>query len=97
MKVSKRRASFAARYLRDVEALDLAGDLRGKRRRIEAGDAADAGFAGEDVGPGLGDADADRRNDAQAGDDYSALCAKIRRCHRACEGGVISDYPCDLM
>ena len=69
----------AARFLRRkvfgyVEAFDLARYLRGKRRRIEAGDAGDAGFAGEDVGPGFRETDADGRNDAETSDDYSAPC-----------------------
>ena len=42
---------LAGQMLRDVEALHLAGNLRGKRVRVEARDARDAGAAGEDVLP----------------------------------------------
>ena len=73
MNVSMRRASLADRYCVDVEVLHLAGDLRRKAGRVEARDASDAGLAGEDCRPRLGDADADGRDDAETGDD-DATC-----------------------
>ena len=73
MKVSKRRASFGDRYVRDVEALHLAGDLATERR--------DGSKRVMRVMPDLparmfaqasATRVADRRDDAQAGDDYAA-------------------------
>ena len=60
---------LAGQVLRDVEALHLAGDLRRKRRRVEARDPRDPRAPGEDARPRLRDADADGRNDAKTGDD----------------------------
>jgi hypothetical protein len=63
---------FRRHVRRDVEALHLAGDLAGEARGIEAGDARDAGLAGERALPGFGNRVADRADDAQAGDGDSA-------------------------
>src|SRR6185312_1216902 len=60
------------------EVLDLAGDLRRKVRGIEARDPRDARLAGEDRGPGVGDADADGRDDAEAGDGDASTCSHGR-------------------
>ena len=46
--------------------------LAGEPRRIETGDSGDAGFAGENVVPGLRDRVPHRADDAQPGDDDSA-------------------------
>ena len=60
---------LAGEVLRDVEALHLAGDLRRERRRVETRDPGDARPRVKDRIPGGGNADADRRNDAQPGHD----------------------------
>src|SRR5437763_10830686 len=71
-------AIHAARFLGrqiagDIETLHLARDLRAQAGGIEAGNAGDSGLAGNDIGPRLGDADSDWSNDAETGNDYSAL------------------------
>jgi hypothetical protein len=55
----------------DIEALDLAGDLRLESRGIELGDAADAALAGGKVLPGFGYRIADRGDDSQAGHHHA--------------------------
>ncbi len=88
-----------ARFLRrdvllDVEALDLAGDATGQRRRVEARDRVDARPAGEDVGPRFGDRVADRRDDAEAGDDDATA---THACHAGdCDGRRTDHFLCEL-
>jgi hypothetical protein len=53
----------------DLETLDLAGEAAGEGGRVELGDAGDAGTPGEQVLPALGNAVADRADQAEAGDD----------------------------
>ena len=52
---------------------DSSGNLRGERLRIESGDPSDAGTSIGNVFPSLGNAIANGRNDAQAGNDNSTL------------------------
>ena len=59
---------------RNVEILHLPRDLGRERTGVKMRDAADAGFTGNDVGPGRADSDPDRRYDAETGYDYSASC-----------------------
>src|SRR5690606_22661326 len=59
--------------LRGIEALDLAGDARGERRRVEIGDRADARAAVHDALPGRSQVIAEGRQDAEAGDDDATL------------------------
>jgi len=56
-----------------VEAADLAGDLAGERRRVELGDAADAGASFEQAAPGRLVADPQRLDHADPGDDHAAF------------------------
>ena len=55
------------------EALDLGGDVHLVAGRVEAGDLAHAGVAGHEPAPEGVHVVADRRDDAQTGDDDSAL------------------------
>ncbi len=57
--------------LQRVEALDLAGKARRKRRRVEAGDRADATHAATEGIPVCLGADTNRRHQADAGHDDS--------------------------
>src|SRR5207248_153694 len=67
-------ARFLGRQIAgDIETLHLARDLRAQAGGIEAGNAGDSGLAGNDIGPRLGDADSDWSNNAETGNDYSAL------------------------
>ena len=56
-----------------IEVLNFSGDLRIILGYVEGCDFFDAAFAGQEVVPESADVVADRRNDAQAGDDHSAL------------------------
>ena len=73
MNMSKRRASFADRYLLTSKPFTSPAICEAKGRGIEAGDAGDARFAGEDICPGFAHADAYRADDAQPGNDDSAF------------------------
>src|SRR5690606_2066395 len=59
--------------LRRVEALDLAGDARGAAGGAEIGDRADARAPVHDPLPGRSQVVAERRQDAEAGDDDATL------------------------
>ncbi len=59
--------------LGDIEPLHLAGDLGCVRAGVEATDAGDAAAASQNVVPRLLHLEADRTDDAEAGDYYSAL------------------------
>src|SRR5262245_28259610 len=54
-----------------VESLDLTGNARGELGRVEMGDGANAALAGAERAPVRFGPDADRRNQADAGDDHS--------------------------
>ncbi|CFP59774.1 Uncharacterised protein [Bordetella pertussis] len=68
---------FGGHVLGDVEILDLAGDVRRQRGRVETGDAADAGTSVDDIVPGAGNVVAHGANDTQAGDDDSSLHGRL--------------------
>jgi hypothetical protein len=73
--------------LADVEVLDLARDARRERRCVEAGDRTDARTRGEDGRPRGLDADADRRNDAETGDDDAATWHEVDRSGKSATRG----------
>ena len=79
MKTSIFLTSFFSMKSQRVEALDLAGDLTGELRHVEAGDAADAAPSRAQRCPvGLG-ADAERRHQPNPGhDDSPAQTASVR-------------------
>ena len=83
---------LAGEPLRDVEVLDLAGDARRKRRRVEARDRSDAGLRREDRGPRGRHADADGRDQSESGDDDAAT-AHGRIGRMGCRGGAASRSP----
>ena len=59
-----RRASLGERYADDIEVLHFTGDLAGEGARVEQGDAAYSGLAGENVRPGFGNGVADGADDS---------------------------------
>src|SRR5207248_4397141 len=61
------------------EVLHFPSELRGERRRVEAGDARDAGTASEDAVPCRSYADADGRHDTESGDDDAARHQRLER------------------
>ena len=80
-------AHFLLRHHRvGVEALDLARDLAGHLRRIEAGDPRDAAPAVDEPVPEGRHVVADRREGAHAGDDDAALSVTHRAVPRPSPG-----------
>ena len=59
--------------LRDIEILHFTGDLRRQRAGIKVGDSRDAGLARDDILPDCRDANTDRGDDTQPGNDNSAF------------------------
>ena len=58
----------------NFKAFDFPGDLAREFGRVETRDTGDAGFAGNDASPCFGNANPDRRDDAESGYNYSASC-----------------------
>ena len=61
-----------------IEVFDFAGHGAGKAGGIELGNGVDTALAGNDIGPVLVDAVAERGDNAHAGNDDSSLSQNIR-------------------
>ena len=68
-----------------VESLDLGGEAGVERLGVEAGDVVDAGLAGGDGAPGIGDVQAQRANNAHARYHHPAARA-VAGCHAISPG-----------
>ena len=75
LRVTIRAADFLRRWKRgrEVEILHLPGDLRVERCRVEGGDPVNATLAGDEAVPKNVQLMSERRDDAEAGDDHTAV------------------------